>query len=55
MNTAQTTDNNKKGNTVALAGMAVMILMTLTKIVPSSTIAGYSIFAGLAFSLLRKP
>lgn len=54
MNTAQTTDNNKKGNTVALAGMAVMILMTLTKIVPSSTIAGYSIFAGLAFFFITE-
>lgn len=54
MNTAQITDNSKKGNAVALAGMAVMILMTLTKIIPSSTIAGYSVFAGIAFFFITE-
>ena len=37
-----------------MTGMAIMILLTATKVVPSSTIAGYSIFVGIAFFFLTE-
>lgn len=44
-NTART----KKAKTLTIIGLAVMFLMTLTKHVPSTNIAGYSVFVGIAF------
>lgn len=40
---------SKKGGVLTVTGMIIMLVMTLTKIVPSSTIAGYSVFVGIAF------
>lgn len=47
-------DNNKKSTVLTLIGIAVMILLTLTKVVPSSQIAGYSMFVGIAFFFLTE-
>ncbi len=41
--------NNKKSAALTMIGAAIMILLTATKIVPSSNIAGYSVFVGIAF------
>lgn len=49
MKNQQITSNNKKSAVLTLIGITVMILLTLTKVVPSSTIAGYSVFVGIAF------
>ncbi len=40
---------NKKSIVLTMTGAAIMILLTVTKIVPSSNIAGYSVFVGIAF------
>lgn len=48
------TINNKKSTVLTLIGIIIMILLTLTKIVPSSTIAGYSIFVGIAFFFITE-
>lgn len=47
-------DNDKKSTVLTLIGIAVMILLTLTKVVPSSQIAGYSMFVGIAFFFLTE-
>ena len=49
MNNQQITANNKRSAVLTLIGIAVMLLLTLTKVVPSSNIAGYSVFVGIAF------
>lgn len=49
MENQQITINNKKSIALTLIGIAVMILLTLTKVVPSSQTASYSVFVGLAF------
>ena len=41
--------NNKKRIVLTLAGMTAMILLTVTKVAPSSQIAGYSVFVGIVF------
>ena len=46
MNNQQITANNKRSAVLTLIGIAVMLLLTLTKVVPSSSIAGYSVFVG---------
>lgn len=46
MRNQQITSNNKKSAVLTLIGITVMIMLTLTKVVPSSTIAGYSVFEG---------
>ncbi|MDO4549518.1 MAG: type II CAAX endopeptidase family protein [Clostridia bacterium] len=38
-----------KGHILTITGLIAMVLMTLTKIVPSSQIAGYSVLVGIAF------
>lgn len=38
-----------KSFVLTIIGLIVMMIMTLTKIVPSSQIAGYSVFVGIAF------
>lgn len=50
----QVTKNNKKGVVLTMTGAAIMILLTVTKVVPSSKIAGYSVFAGIAFFFLTE-
>jgi len=51
MKNQQITGNNKKSAVLTLTGIIVMILLTVTKVNPSSTIAGYSVFVGIAFFL----
>ncbi len=45
----QVAESNKKSAVLTITGMVIMILLTLTKVVPSSNIAGYSMFVGIAF------
>ena len=45
-------NNNKKSTVLTIIGAAIMIALTATKIVPSSNIAGYSVFVGIAFFFL---
>ena len=54
MKNQQIMGNDKKGAVLMLIGIAVMILMTLTKVVSFSTIAGYSVFVGIAFFFIMK-
>lgn len=54
MEDQEITANNKTSKILTLAGITVMILLTLTKVVPSSTIAGYSVFAGIAFFFITE-
>ena len=49
MKNKQITGNNKRSAVLTIIGITVMILLTFTKIVPSSNIAGYSGFVGIAF------
>ena len=39
----------EKGAVLTCVGMLLMVLLTATKIMPSSTLAGYSVFVGIAF------
>ena len=39
----------EKSAVLTAIGAAVMVLLTATKVAPSSKIAGYSVFVGLAF------
>ncbi len=52
MKTLQISSNNKKSVVLTLIGITVMLLLILTKIVPTSTIAGYSVFVGIVFFFL---
>lgn len=47
-------DNNKKSAALTLIGVIVMILLTVTKVVPSSNIAEYSVFAGIVFFFITE-
>ena len=49
MKDRQAMENNKKSVALTLIGAAVMIALTVTKVVPSANIAGYSVFVGIAF------
>lgn len=39
-------ENNKKSAVLTIIGVAIMILLTITKAVTSSNIASYSVFVG---------
>ncbi|MBO5144902.1 MAG: CPBP family intramembrane metalloprotease [Lachnospiraceae bacterium] len=54
MKKQQTTGNDKRSAVFTFIGITVMILLTLTKVVPSSTIAGYSVFVGIAFFFITE-
>ncbi len=54
MKNQQITGNNKKSAVLTLIGIIVMILLTVTKVVPSSKIAGYSVFVGIAFFFITE-
>lgn len=54
MKKQQITGKNKKSAILTLTGIIIMILLTLTKITPSLTIAGYSIFVGIAFFFITE-
>lgn len=47
--------NHSNRNTAfTLIGIGIMILLTLTKVVPSSNIAGYAMFVGIAFFFMTE-
>lgn len=46
MNRSAKTD---KSTVFTIIGLIAMVLLTLTKVIPSSQIAGYSVFVGIAF------
>ncbi len=46
--------NNKKSVALTIIGAAIMILLTVTKVIPSSKTAGYSVFVGIAFFFLTE-
>ena len=54
MKNQQIMSNNKKSVVLTLIGITVMILLTLTKVIPSSTIAGYSVLVGIAFFFITE-
>lgn len=54
MKNQQITGHNKKSVVLTLIGIVIMILLTITKVVPSSTIAGYSVFVGIAFFFITE-
>ena len=54
MRDQQVIENNRKSVVLTMTGVAIMILLTLTKVVPSSNIAGYSVFVGIAFFFLTE-
>ncbi len=54
MKNRQVTDSNKKSTVLTIIGVIVMMLMTATKAVPSSKIAGYSMFVGIAFFFITE-
>ena len=54
MKDQQGIESNKKSVGLTITGVAIMILLTLTKAVPSSNIAGYSVFVGIAFFFITE-
>lgn len=54
MNNQQMTGNHEKGVVLTLIGIIAMMLVTVTKVVPSSQIAGYSVFIGIAFFFITE-
>lgn len=54
MKNQKTADHNKKSAVFTLAGIIIMILLTATKVTPSSKIAGYSVFVGIAFFFITE-
>ena len=54
MKNKQITGNNQKSAVFTLIGIAIMMLLTVTKVVPSSNIAGYSMFVGIAFFFITE-
>ena len=54
MNNQQVMENHRKSAVLTMTGMAIMVALTVTKVVPSSKIAGYSVFVGIAFFFLTE-
>lgn len=54
MKDQQVFGDNKKYFFLTIIGAAIMILLTAAKVVPSSKIAGYSVFAGIAFFFITE-
>lgn len=54
MKNQQVLGNNKKSIVLTVIGVAIMIALTVTKIVPSSKMAGYSVFVGIAFFFITE-
>ncbi len=50
----QQISGNKKSVVLTLTGIITMILLTVTKVKPTSNIAGYSIFVGIAFFFITE-
>jgi len=49
MKNQQAMNNNKMSAVLTMIGVAIMVVLTATKVVPSSNIASYSVFVGIAF------
>ena len=47
-------ENDKKSSIIILIGIILMLLLTVTKLNPSSQIAGYSVFVGIAFFFITE-
>lgn len=54
MNKQSITGRSNKSASLTLIGMVMMILLTVTKVAPSSNIAGYAMFVGIAFFFLTE-
>ncbi len=54
MKNQKTVESHKKSVVLTIIGVAVMIGLTATKAVPSSNIAGYSVFVGIAFFFITQ-
>lgn len=54
MKNQQIAGNEKRSTVLTLTGITVMILLTVTKVAPSTNIAGYSVFAGIAFFFITE-
>ena len=54
MNHPQAVEHSKKSAFLTMTGMAGMVVLTATKVVPSSNIAGYSVFVGIAFFFIAE-
>ena len=54
MKMQQMTGNQKRSAVLTLTGIIVIILLTVTKVAPSSKIAGYSVFVGIAFFFITE-
>ena len=54
MKNQQIAEKNKKSAVLTIIGVAIMILLTGTKVMPSSRIAGYSMFVGIAFFFMTE-
>ena len=54
MKKQQITGNNKRSAVFTLIGIIIMILLTVTKMEPSSKIARYSVFVGIAFFFITE-
>ncbi len=50
----QITGSGKNSAVITFTGIIVMILLTATKVFPSSNIAGYSVFVGIAFFFIAE-
>lgn len=44
----------KNGTAITLIGVIAMILLTVTKVIPSSNIAGFSVLAGIVFFFITE-
>ena len=54
MKNQQVIENNKKSVVLTITGVAIMILLAVTKVVPSSKMAGYSVFVGIVFFFISE-
>ncbi len=54
MKSQQAVENNKKSVVLTIIGAVIMILLTVAKVIPSSKIAGYSVFVGIAFFFITE-
>lgn len=49
MEQSNTSQREKTGNTLIVVGMIIMVLLSLTQLVPTLRIAGYSVLVGIGF------
>lgn len=54
MKNQQIMESNKKSTVITFIGIIAMILLTVTKVMPSLKMAGYSVFVGIAFFFITE-